>query len=149
MAGEATFTRGWGGRLGARGLGGSTMAEYIVAGLEITDPAQFQKYSEQVVATVRQYGGTYVIRGGQPEKLEGTWNPKRISILEFPSAEGAKAWYRSPEYSAIINFRQRGATTDLVLVQGVPRTRTTGRTGFFARFFTRSRSSRLPCLSSD
>ncbi|HEX2713337.1 MAG TPA: DUF1330 domain-containing protein [Candidatus Acidoferrales bacterium] len=94
------------------------MAEYIVAGLEITDPAQFQKYSEQVVATVRQYGGTYVIRGGQPEKLEGTWNPKRVSILEFPSAEGARAWYRSPEYSAIIGFRQRAATTDLVLVRG-------------------------------
>lgn len=94
------------------------MAEYVVAGLEITDPEEFQKYGEQVVATVKQYGGTYVIRGGQPEKLEGTWNPNRVSILEFPSAERAKAWYQSPEYSAIISFRRRAARTDLVLVHG-------------------------------
>ncbi len=99
------------------GLGG-TMAEYVVAGLEITDPEEFQKYREQVMATVRRYGGTYVIRAGEPEKLEGTWNPKRVSILEFPSAERAKEWYQSPEYSAIIDFRHRAARTDLVLVRG-------------------------------
>lgn len=92
------------------------MAVYVVAGLEITDPDEFQKYGQQVVATVKQFGGTYVIRGGQPEKLEGTWNPTRVSILEFSSAERAKAWYQSPEYSAIIGFRHRVARTDLLLV---------------------------------
>jgi uncharacterized protein (DUF1330 family) len=94
------------------------MAVYVVAGLEILDPGEFQKYGQHVVATVKQYGGRYVIRGGQPEMIEGTWNPKRISILEFPSAEQAKAWYHSPEYSAIIGFRHRAARTDIVPVHG-------------------------------
>ena len=94
------------------------MAEYVVAGLEITDPEEFQKYGQQVVATVKQYGGSYVIRGGQGEKLEGTWTPKRLSILEFPNAERARSWYESPEYAAIIGFRRRAARTDLVLVHG-------------------------------
>jgi len=94
------------------------MAAYVVAGIEVTDPEQFQKYGQEVVATVKRYGGTYVIRGGQPERLEGTWSPKRVSILEFPSAEQAKMWYGSPEYSAIIGFRHGGAKTDLTLVHG-------------------------------
>jgi len=94
------------------------MAEYVVAGLEITDPEEFQKYRDQVAATVKQYGGAYVIRGGQGEKLEGTWNPNRVSILEFSSAERAKQWYQSPEYAAIFGFRRRAARTDLVLVHG-------------------------------
>jgi len=94
------------------------MPAYVVAGLEITDREEFQKYREQVVATVKRHGGTYVMRGGQPEKLEGTWTPHRVSILEFPNAERARAWYESPEYLAIVGSRQRAARTDLVLVHG-------------------------------
>ncbi len=44
---------------------------------------------------------------------------KRIAILEFPSAEQAKAWYHSPGYSAIKGIRQRAAIASLVLVPGV------------------------------
>jgi len=96
------------------------MPAYIVAGIEITDPELFQRYGQEVVSTVKRYGGTYVIRAGQPERLEGTWGAKRVSILEFPSAEQARAWYGSPEYSAIIGFRQGAAKTDLTLVHGGP-----------------------------
>lgn len=91
---------------------------YVVAGLEITNPDEFQKYGKEVAATVKQYGGAYAIRGGEPEKLEGTWNPNRVTILEFPSAERAKAWFQSPEYGAIVSLRRRSAKTDLVLVHG-------------------------------
>lgn len=94
------------------------MAAYVVAGLEITDREEFQRYGDQVVATVKRHGGTYVMRGGQPDKLEGTWNPSRVSILEFPSAERARAWYESPEYLAIVDSRRRAARTDIVLVHG-------------------------------
>jgi len=93
------------------------MAAYVVAGLEITDPDEFQRYGRQVVGTVAQYGGTYMIRGGHPERLEGSWSPKRVSIIEFPSAGQAEAWYHSREYSAIIGFRDRSAKTDLLLVR--------------------------------
>jgi len=94
------------------------MAEYIVAGLEITDSEEFQKYRDQIAATVKQYGGAFVVRGGQGEKLEGAWNPNRVSILEFPSAERAKQWHQSPEYSAIFTFRRPAVRADLVLVHG-------------------------------
>jgi uncharacterized protein (DUF1330 family) len=39
-------------------------------------------------------------------------------ILEFPSQEQAKAWYNDPEYGQMIDLRQTGADTEIVLVEG-------------------------------
>jgi adenylate cyclase len=39
-------------------------------------------------------------------------------LLEFPSVEHAKAWYDSPEYTAIRGIRQRASDSRLILVQG-------------------------------
>lgn len=95
------------------------MVSYIVADIEITDPDEYQKYAQQTAATLEGYGGKFVVRGGQPETLEGEWKAKRIVIIEFPSIEQAKAWYDSPEYSAIKGIRQRSTISNILLVHGV------------------------------
>ena len=95
------------------------MADYIVADIEITDPDEYQQYAQQVGATITKYGGKYLVRGGQPETLEGDWKTKRIVILEFASVEQAKTWYDSPEYSALKGIRHRSAISNLLLVHGV------------------------------
>jgi len=95
------------------------MAAYIVVDVEITDPNVYQTYAKQTAATIERYGGKFVVRGGEPETLEGDWKTKRLVILEFPSIEQAKAWYNSPEYSAIIGIRHRSAISKMLLVQGV------------------------------
>ncbi len=95
------------------------MAGYIVADLEITDPDEYQQYAQQVGATITKYGGKFLVRGGQPETVEGDWNPKRIVILEFPSVEQAKTWYTSPEYSALKGIRHHSALSNMLLVHGV------------------------------
>jgi len=95
------------------------MAGYIVADIEITNPDEYQKYARQTAATLEPYGGKYLVRGGQPETLEGDWKSKRIVIIEFASVEQAKAWYDSPEYSAIKGIRHRSAVSNILLVQGV------------------------------
>jgi uncharacterized protein (DUF1330 family) len=94
------------------------MAVYVVADLEITDPDEFQKYGQRVVEVVKQYGGRYLIRGGEAEPLEGNWRPTRLTILEFPTAEHVRTWYNSPEYQAILGFRHRSSHTSLILVGG-------------------------------
>jgi uncharacterized protein (DUF1330 family) len=50
--------------------------------------------------------------------LEGTWRPERLVVLEFPSAERARAWWESPEYAPAKALRQSCATTDMVLIDG-------------------------------
>lgn len=95
------------------------MADYIVVDLEITNPTEYQTYAKQTAATLEPYGGKFIVRGGNAETLEGDWQPKRFVIIEFPSSEQAKAWYNSPEYTAIIGMRHRSANSRMILVQGV------------------------------
>lgn len=95
------------------------MAAYLVAELEITDPATFEEYRKGVPATIAAYGGRYLARGGASESLEGGWAPKRMVILEFPSLAQAKAWYASPEYRDLLAMRKRATKSKLVMIEGV------------------------------
>jgi uncharacterized protein (DUF1330 family) len=94
------------------------MAAYVIADIEVTDPAAYEEYRRLVPGTIAQYGGKYIVRGGKLEALEGGWAPKRIALLEFPSVEQAQKWYRSREYAPLIKIRQEASRGKLVLVEG-------------------------------
>ena len=94
------------------------MKGYLIAQIEVTDPATFEEYRKLVPATIEQYGGRYLVRGGRTEPLEGGWQPKRIVVLEFPSLAQAQKWYRSPEYAPLIKLRQKGSGGKVILVEG-------------------------------
>jgi uncharacterized protein (DUF1330 family) len=96
------------------------MAAYVIAEVEVTDPATFEEYRKGVPATIAAYGGRYVVRGGALESLEGGWNPKRLVLLEFPSMEQARRWYGSPEYRDLLAMRLRSTNSRAVLVEGAP-----------------------------
>ena len=66
-----------------------------------------------------QYGGKYIVRGGQAETLEGNWLPSRLVVIQFESAERAKAWINSPEYSEARALRHKYAHSKTVVVEGV------------------------------
>jgi uncharacterized protein (DUF1330 family) len=91
---------------------------YVIAQLTITDPQGFEQYRNMVPATIAKYGGKYVVRGGTMEKLEGDWEPQRLVILEFESAERAKQWWASEDYREAKQLRQRTAQTSLIIVEG-------------------------------
>jgi len=95
------------------------MAAYFIVDLDVTDPAGFREYQQLVGATIEQYGGKYLVRGGAAETLEGDWLTHRMVMLEFASVEQAKRWYASEEYAAIKDIRVRTAKTEMILVQGV------------------------------
>jgi uncharacterized protein (DUF1330 family) len=95
------------------------MAAYIVLNIDVTDPARYPEYAKAAGATVEQYGGKYLVRGGRAEALEGTVTPRRVVILEFPSYERASAWWSSAEYQEPKAIRQSAAISDTILVDGV------------------------------
>ena len=95
------------------------MAAYVIADIDITDPAAYEEYRAKVPATITQYGGKYVARGGKTEPLEGGWTPKRIALLEFPSLEQARKWYHSPEYAPLIKIRQKASRGRVIIVEGL------------------------------
>ncbi len=94
------------------------MPGYVVAEVEVTDPATYEEYRKRVPAIVAQYGGRYLVRGGAVEKKEGAWEPKRLVVLEFPSLEQARKWYHSPEYAPVLALRLKAARSKVLLVDG-------------------------------
>jgi uncharacterized protein (DUF1330 family) len=95
------------------------MSAYVIAEIDITDPAAYEDYRKQVPAVIARYGGKYIVRGGKVESLEGGWSPKRIAVVEFPSMEQALKFYRSPEYAPLVKIRQKASRGKLVIVEGV------------------------------
>ena len=95
------------------------MAAYIVLNIDVTNPGQYAEYAKVAGATVERYGGRYLVRGGKAGRLEGSVEPKRLVVLEFPSLERANAWWESPEYREPKAIRQRASITDGVIVEGV------------------------------
>ena len=98
---------------------GNKMAVYVIADIEVLDPALFEEYRQKVPATIAAYGGRYVARGGHTEVLEGSWEPKRCVVLEFPDMERFKTWWSSPEYAPLRALRQRASNSSLVVTQGL------------------------------
>ena len=95
------------------------MPAYVIVEIDILDPAGYKEYKNLASATVEQYGGKYIVRGGRTEVLEGDWNPKRIVLLEFESAQRAKEWLNCEEYREPRKMRHRTAKTNMIVVEGV------------------------------
>jgi uncharacterized protein (DUF1330 family) len=95
-----------------------TPPAYIIAEVDVTDPAAFQKYADKVPETLAPFNGQYLVRGGKTQALEGE-APKRIVVIAFASAEKARGWYDSPAYQAIKSIRQSAAKSRLFIVEGL------------------------------
>jgi uncharacterized protein (DUF1330 family) len=94
------------------------MAAYIIVDVEITDRARYEEYMKGVPPTIARYGGRFLVRGGRAENLEGTWQPKRVVVLEFDSVARAKEWWASEDYLAPKRLRQSASITNMIVVEG-------------------------------
>ena len=95
------------------------MPAYIVADVEVHDPARYERYKSLAPPAIARHGGRYLARGGRTEVLEGGRSPRRAVILEFPSLEKAKAWWASAEYAEGKALRQACARAEMFVVEGV------------------------------
>jgi uncharacterized protein (DUF1330 family) len=97
------------------------MAAYVISEIEVLDQELIEDYRTKAEATIQQYGGRYIVRGGTVELVEGERDPaRRFVIVEFPTMERAREWYRSPEYAEALKIRASALTRTLVFVEGVP-----------------------------
>ena len=95
------------------------MAALVIAEVDVQDATLFEEYRRLVPATIAQYGGKYVVRGGATETKEGGWAPKRLVVLEFPTMARAREWYHSAEYAPALAMRLKAAKSRVILVEGV------------------------------
>lgn len=91
---------------------------YVIANIDVHDPELNARYRELARPTVEAHGGRYIIRGPELEKWEGNFDLKRLVVLEFPSADAARAWYNCAEYQEVLKLRLASATSHLILAEG-------------------------------
>lgn len=94
------------------------MPAYLIADIEVTDPANYESYRPLAGAAVAQFGGKFLSRGGKVEPVEGGWDPKRLVILEFPSMARLREFYDSPEYQKALAVRLKYSKGKLIFVEG-------------------------------
>ncbi len=95
------------------------MAAFIIFEVDVKDPERYAKNRDLIQPTLEPYGGRFIVRGGRVECLEGSWNPSRLVIVEFPSAEKAMEWWSSEEYRPAKQVRQETTDTEMIIVDGV------------------------------
>jgi uncharacterized protein (DUF1330 family) len=100
----------------------NSMAAYLIVDIaRIHDEETYARYRSQVTAGLEAAGGRYLVRGGDVEVIEGTLRPGRLVIVRFDSIEAARQWWSSPEYEPLRKLREASTSSNMVLVQGLPR----------------------------
>ena len=95
------------------------MSAYLVFIREATlDSSELATYARQVTATTEGHSIKALVFRGRHQVLEGG-DVESVAIFEFPSFEAARAWYDSPAYQAIREYRFKGARYRVLLVDGI------------------------------
>ena len=96
------------------------MAAYVIYQGEVLDPARYEEYKSKGAASILAAGGSYIVRGGDIDVLEGEPPAGRVVILEFSTRQAALDWYRGTEYSEIRKIREGAArVAQMFVVDGV------------------------------
>lgn len=97
----------------------TTAKAYVVAEIDVRDPAAYEDYKARNGPIVAAYGGRYLARGGQAEAVEGDAPTGRVTIIEFDSEAAARAYEDAPEHRAAAALRHGAARSRIYRVKGV------------------------------
>lgn len=96
------------------------MAAYLVVDTDLTRPERYEDYKLLAKPLVEQYGGEYLARGGELTRKEtDLWNPVRLVLIRFPSADQARRFYESPEYQKVLQISKESARRTVVILEGI------------------------------
>jgi len=95
------------------------VSAYVIADVrEVRDQETLVEYRRRNTDAVAHHGGRFVVRGGEAELLEGSWDSLRIVVMEFPDVEAARGWWESEEYAPLKAMRREAPDTNIILVAG-------------------------------
>jgi len=95
------------------------MAAYFIAQYVVKDPKLYREYQAGAGPTIQKAGGEVVAFDAATETVEGTPAGSYTVIVKFESTEAAKAWYRSPEYQAVVGKRLAATQGFAVIAQSM------------------------------
>ena len=95
------------------------MTAYVIYQGNVLDEERYEEYKRQVAPNIAAAGGRYVVRGGEPEALEGELPAGRTVVLAFPTRQAALDWYHSEGYAGVRELRDGAAEAVLYVVDGM------------------------------
>ena len=90
---------------------------YWIAHGRVDDPEAYDLYRAANAAPLAEYGGQFLVRGGEQDIKEGTSKPRTV-VIEFPSYQAALDCYASEGYQAARKLREGISESDLIVVEG-------------------------------
>ncbi len=86
--------------------------------VRVTDATRYRNYTSAVPAVLAQFGGKFIVRGGECVSLEGPAETARIGVIEFPTLDAAKAFYNSDAYQKVKSLREGAAEAQFFVIEG-------------------------------
>ena len=84
------------------------------------DKALLQQYRDLAIPVVKKQGVRFFVGPEIKDALENGPIDSSV-VLEFPTVEEAKAWYKSPEYQPLKAMRVAAATSTTFIVETWPK----------------------------
>ena len=94
------------------------MKGYWITLCHVTDTERYGEYIKLAGPAIEKYGGKFLARGGNQEKLEGD-SYERTVVVEFKSFKDAKDAYHSEEYKKALEYSSNSSERHLVVVEGL------------------------------
>jgi len=98
---------------------GWAMSGYLLVRVNITDTEQYQEYMKLTPAVIAEFGGKFIVRGGDRLTLEGPDETHRVVLIEFPNYEAVQKFYNSKEYQSAARLRANAADAQFIALDGV------------------------------
>jgi uncharacterized protein (DUF1330 family) len=96
------------------------VAAYVIGNVEVENPEAYAEYTARVPASIAEFGGHFIVRGGATEVKEGKLDAGRVVVIEFPDMDAARAWYASATYQQILPIRLANSHAAFIaIVDGV------------------------------
>jgi uncharacterized protein (DUF1330 family) len=98
------------------------MTAYLIGKLIVRNWDWYRQYRSVTEPLVAEYGGRYLVKGGDSAKLEGDAPAGDATVLiAFPDRESVLNWFADPRYAAMKELRREaGVETELLVVDGCP-----------------------------
>ena len=79
-----------------------------------------EEYFAKVPDLIEAHGGVFLVKGGEPERLEGDDAvPDAAFVIRFPTRDAALGFWNSEEFAPLVKLRQTGSELQAQLYAGL------------------------------
>lgn len=90
---------------------------YWIVRVDVRDAEAYKDYAASNGAAFAEFGGRFLVRGGDYEAVAGTARARNV-VIEFASYADALACWKSESYQAARAKQKGGADADILIIQG-------------------------------